>query len=84
MSEAAPKWYYVGLGLKLKLEFLDSVEKSCDSDQEKLITVLKEWMKKGGVVIDSLCSTLRKDTVKQEKTADSLEKWRTGICLVWA
>ena len=47
MLDAKVKWLYIGMGLKVKIEDLDAVEATKANMDDRLLEMIKIWLKKG-------------------------------------
>ena len=41
------KWLYIGMGLKVKIEDLDAVEATKANMEDRLLEMIKIWLRKG-------------------------------------
>ena len=56
---ARPKWYDIGLQLRVPVDTLDCIEGERGDDGDHLRNVLKKWLKEGGATWGALADALK-------------------------
>lgn len=73
---ANSKWYYIGLGLELSSDELDSISsKERQQPGECFTEVLKKWLKKQNPRKSQLVGALRQPCIGYEQLAENLHTW---------
>ena len=47
LLDAKVKWFCIGMGLRVKIEDLDAVEATKEDMEDRLLEMIKIWLKKG-------------------------------------
>ena len=78
--DVSPKWYKIGLQLKVSPTCLDTIKKDESDSSDKLLEMLKAWLKKGlkknkpKPTWAALVEALKSRTVGEDKEASRLEE----------
>ena len=78
--EARPKWYNIGICLKLEVSDLDSIDAESGIDLgEKFRCMIKSWLRNSEFCTWTvLCEALRHPTVAMSNVADKVKKTKLG------
>ena len=74
MFEARAEWYYIGLKLRVRVDFLDSIRSQFSSPKDLLRETLKEWLKTtDDTTWKALVKALRSPVITEDRLAARLE-----------
>ena len=78
--EARPKWYNIGVRLKLEVSDLDAIDAESGIDlEEKFNRMIKSWLKRSASSTwTDMCESLKHPTVAMSNVADKVKTMKPG------
>ena len=72
---AQANWEFIGLGLGVDKDELDSIDRTYPRNDKKLLEMLKLWLNAGkDTTWNAIVQVLRKNTVQRDNLADEIKK----------
>ena len=75
LHDAQANWEFIGLGLGVDKDELDSIDRTHPRNDKKLLEMLKLWLNAGkDTTWNAIIQVLRKNTVNRDNLADEIKK----------